>query len=114
MIIDNLRSKLVEYQKANDSFKLGVLRFFLSQVKNKEIELRAQGKELSDEDVFKVLRKEVKNRKEGIETYTKANRTDLLQKEKDELDVYLEYAKLFPFELEKINPMVQRNSNQRI
>ncbi|NMB91911.1 GatB/YqeY domain-containing protein [candidate division WWE3 bacterium] len=110
MMVDNLRSKLIEYQKASDSFKLGVLRFFLSQVKNKEIELRAQGKELSDEDVFKVLRKEIKNRKEGIETYAKANRSDLLQKEKDELEIYLEYAKLFPFELDNPNPMAQKSN----
>lgn len=99
--------------RAKDSFRLGVLRFFLSQVKNKEIEVRSQGKEFTDEDVFKVLRKEIKNRKEGIETYEKANRADLLQKEKDELEVYLEYAKLFPFELETQNPMAQRNFNQK-
>lgn len=114
MILDDLRSKLIEYQKASDSFKLGVLRFFLSQVKNKEIELRSQEKKLTDEDVFKVLRKEVKNRKEGIETCEKANRPDLLQKEKDELALYLEYAKLFPFELESQNPMAQRNINQKV
>ncbi len=113
MILDDLRSKQIDYMRAKDSFRLGVLRFFLSQVKNKEIEVRSQGKEFTDEDVFKVLRKEIKNRKEGIETYEKANRADLLQKEKDELEVYLEYAKLFPFELETQNPMAQRNFNQK-
>jgi len=114
MILDDLRSKQIEYMKAKDSFKLGVLRFFLSQVKNKEIEVRGQGKEFTDEDVFKVLRKEVKNRKEGIETYEKANRQDLLQKEKDELELYLEFAKPFPFELENQNPMAQKNINQKV
>lgn len=106
MIIDDLRSKLFEYQKANDSLRLGVLRFYLSQVKNREIEYRSQGKEMTDEDAFKVLRKEIKNRKEGIELYTKIGRNDLLEKEKAELGVYLEFASLFPFELETPHPMV--------
>lgn len=105
MITDDLRSKLVEYQKAGDALRLGVLRFFFSQVKNKEIELRGQKKEMTDEDVFKVLRKEIKNRREGIETCEKAGRNDLLEKEKAELGVYLEFAKLFPFDLKTPNPM---------
>lgn len=109
MILDDLRSRLVDYQKANDSFRVGVLRFFLSQVQNKEIEFRSQGKELTDEDVFKVLRKEIKNRKENIELYEKNGRQDLLDKEKMELDLYIEYAKLFPFELETHNPMADMN-----
>lgn len=108
MIVDDLRSKLVEYQKGGDALRLGVLRFFLSQVKNKEIELKGQKKEMIDEDVFKVLRKEVKNRKEGIEACEKAGRADLLEKEKAELGVYLEFAKLFPFDLETPNPMVNK------
>lgn len=108
MIVDDLRSKLVEYQKAGDSLRLGVLRFFFSQVKNKEIEFRSQQKEMTDEDVFKVLKKEIKNRKEGMEACEKAGRADLLEKEKAELGVYLEFAKLFPFDLETPNPMANR------
>ena len=108
MILDDLRSKLVEYQKSGDALRLGVLRFFLSQVKNKEIELKGQKKEMTDEDVFKVLRKEVKNRKEGIEASEKAKRADIQEKEEMELGVYLEFAKLFPFELEAPNPMANR------
>ena len=100
MIIDELRSKLFEFQKANDVLRVGVLRFYLSQVKNKEIELRSSHKDITDEDAFKVLKKEIKNRKENIELYEKIGRRDLLDKEKAELDVYLEFAKLFPFELE--------------
>lgn len=104
MILEDLRSKVFEYQKAGDELRLGVLRYYLSQVKNKEIELRSQQKEMTDEDAFKVLRKEVKNRKESIELYEKINRSDLLEKEKAELGVYLEFAKLFPFELEPPRP----------
>jgi len=91
MILDDLKSKLVEYQKANESFKLGVLRFLLSQIHNREIEFYAQKKELTDEDAFKVLRKEIKNRKENIELYEKANRPELLEKEISSHDTIISY-----------------------
>lgn len=113
MIIDDLRSKLVDFQKSGDTLRLDVLRFLLSQVKNKEIEFRSQHKEMTDEDVFKVIRKEIKNRKESIELYEKISRNDLLEKEKSELDVYLEFAKLFPFELETPNQFQNRNINSK-
>lgn len=108
-----MKSKLVDFQKSGDTLRLDVLRFLLSQVKNKEIEFRSQHKEMTDEDVFKVIRKEIKNRKESIELYEKISRNDLLEKEKSELDVYLEFAKLFPFELETPNQFQNRNVNSK-
>ncbi len=113
MIIDDLKSKLVEFQKSGDTLRLDVLRFLLSQVKNKEIEFRSQHKEMTDEDVFKVIRKEIKNRKENIELYEKISRNDLLEREKSELEIYLEFAKLFPFELETPNQFQNRNLNSK-
>jgi len=108
-----LKSKLVEFQKSGDTLRLDVLRFLLSQVKNKEIEFRSQHKEMTDEDVFKVIRKEIKNRKENIELYEKISRNDLLEREKSELEIYLEFAKLFPFELETPNQFQNRNLNSK-
>jgi uncharacterized protein YqeY len=99
MIVDELKSKLVEYRKAGEADRVSVLSFFLSQVKNKEIELRPQNQELTDEIVFKILRKQVKDRKEVIETCKRANREDKLKQEQQELAILMEFAKLFPFEL---------------
>lgn len=113
MIIDELKSKLVDFQKSGDTSRLDVLRFLLSLVKNKEIEFRGQHKEMTDEDVFKLIRKEIKNRKENIELYEKISRSDLLEKEKSELEIYLEFAKLFPFELESPNQYQNRNFNSK-
>jgi len=113
LIIDDLKSKLVEFQKSGDTLRLDVLRFLLSQVKNKEIEFRSQHKEMTDEDVFKVIRKEIKNRKENIELYEKISRNDLLEREKSELEIYLEFAKLFPFELETPNQFQNRNLSSK-
>jgi uncharacterized protein len=104
MILDELTAKLPEFQKAKDKLRLGTLRFFLAQIKNKEIELRPQKQELTDEIVFKVLRKQIKDRKESIELYAKGNRQDLVEKETAELGVLMEFAKMFPFELEPPRP----------
>lgn len=108
-----MKSKLVDFQKSGDTPRLDVLRFLLSLVKNKEIEFRGQHKEMTDEDVFKLIRKEIKNRKENIELYEKISRSDLLEKEKSELEIYLEFAKLFPFELESPNQYQNRNFNSK-
>ena len=99
MILTVFNSKLVEFAKAGDSKRLGVLRYFLSQVKNKEIEMRPKHEELTDEVVLKVLKKQIKDRKESIDLYTKANRTDLVEKESSELEVLEEFKSVFPPEM---------------
>lgn len=104
MILEDLKHKVIEFQKSGDALRLDVLRYLLAQVQNKEIELRAQQKPITDEDVFKLIRKQIKNRKEAIELYEKARRTDLLEKENTELGVYMEFAALFPFELNPVVP----------
>ena len=91
MIINTLKTKLYEAQKAQDALKVGVLRYLLSQITNKEIELRPQGKELDDETVLKVFDKQIKQREETIEEFKKAGRQDLVDKETQELGVLKEY-----------------------
>ncbi|OGC70425.1 hypothetical protein A2415_01335 [candidate division WWE3 bacterium RIFOXYC1_FULL_39_7] len=100
MILDNLRSLIVEYTKAKDMEKLGVLRYYLSAVKNKEIELRPQGVELNDEHAFKVLKKQLKQLNESLEMYEKGGRTESIQKTKREIEILNEFAAMFPFPLE--------------
>jgi len=102
LILDELKKKLVEYQKAGDSEKVRILRYFLSQVQNKEIELRPSKAELTDEIVFKVLKKLVKDRKELIDIYQKSGKVENLEKETKELEVLKEFAKLFPFDLDAV------------
>ena len=100
MILDDLKAKLIEYTKTKDTYRLGVLRYFLAQVTNKEIELRPRHLELTDEIVFKVLRKQIKDRRDLIEFYTKADKLDQVAKEEEEKKVLEGFAKLFPFELD--------------
>ena len=100
MILDQLRSKLVEYAKAKDALRLGVLRYYLSKVKDKEIELRPSGEVMNDDIAFKLLRKQIKERNQSIELYEQGKRQDLVDKETAELQVLKEFAKMFPFELD--------------
>jgi hypothetical protein len=61
----------------------------LSEVKNREIELK---RELTDDDVIEVFRRAVKKRREAVELYDKAARPELAKKERDEivlLEAYL-------------------------
>jgi uncharacterized protein YqeY len=61
----------------------------ISEVKNREIELR---RDATDDDVVDVIRKGIKKRRESVELYGKAGRVDLLENEQREvtaLEVYL-------------------------
>ena len=75
-----------------------LLGMVISEVKNREIELR---RDANDDDVMDVIRKGIKKRRESVELYGKAGRTDLLEKEQREvtaLEVYLP-AEVDPAEL---------------
>lgn len=76
--------------KEKDPLKLESIRFLQSAIKNREIELRPNP--ISDEEVIQVVKKMIKQRKESIEQFQAAGRTDLADKEANELkylEVYL-------------------------
>jgi uncharacterized protein len=90
-----LREKIPEDLKnalrSKNELELSVLRMLQSAVRNKEIEIK-RGKEfLTDEEVIEVISGEVKRRKEAVNEYTKANRQELADKEKAEVDILMRY-----------------------
>jgi len=87
--------------------KLEVLRVLKSVLKNKEIELRSQKKELVDENVIEVLRREIKKRKEAEEMFQKGNRPELAEKENKEMKIIKQYL---PNELsgDKIKEIIEK------
>ena len=87
-LMERLRKELIAAQKGGDRFRVGVLRFFLSALKNREIELR---RELTDEDVIGVAQRLVKQRRESIESFRKGGREELAEKEQKELEILKEY-----------------------
>jgi len=84
MLKAKIEEQIKEALKSGDSIRLSVLRFLLSAIKNEEI---AKQKEADDEDVVAVVQRQIKQRKESIESYRKAGRKDLAQKEEAELTI---------------------------
>lgn len=96
--IDNdLKSAL----KNSEALKLSVLRLAKSALKYRQIEM---GQEPSDEEVVNVLTTLVKQRRESVEQYEKGGRTDLAEKERQEIGLLQAYlpSQLSPEELEKL------------
>lgn len=87
MIIDNLRKDMLQARKDRNDLKLSVLNFLVSAIKYKEVELRGQNQELNDEQIEKVIRKQIKQRNQSIEAYTAGKRQDLADKETAEKTV---------------------------
>lgn len=99
MNLDELRKKMIESQKSHDEIALATLRLLVTEVKNREISLRAEDKEVEPADILKIVKKQIKNRNETIPMYEKAGRTETAEKEKKEV-VFLEslISEYFPDE----------------
>ncbi len=95
MILTELQHKLINAQKAKDDFRVSVLRYLLAGVKNKEIELRPLKKELGDEDILGVIKKQIKKRLEAIEQFQTGGRQDLVDKETREVAILKELQQEF-------------------
>jgi uncharacterized protein YqeY len=91
MLLEKLNEDYKEAVKNKDEIKRNTINLLLSALKYRQIELRAIGKELTDEEIIGVISKEIKKRKEAIELYEKGNRQDLAEKEKRELEILESY-----------------------
>jgi len=89
MIKDKLKSNSVEALKNHDSVKVGVLRFLISLIDKKEMQLPVG--QMTEADEIGVLRKELKNKEESREMFLKGNRNDLVEQLDYEIKVLKEY-----------------------
>ncbi|MBC8237611.1 MAG: GatB/YqeY domain-containing protein [Helicobacteraceae bacterium] len=74
--------------KAKETKKRDALRLLTSAFKQIEVDER---KELSDDDVIKIIQKQVKSRNDSITQYKEAGRDELAQIELDEISFYMPY-----------------------
>ena len=81
-------SDLTTSMKAQDAPRTSTLRMVKAAVMNREIE---KGGEMDDEEMAKLLRSLVKQRRDSVEQYEKAGRQELADKEKTEIDVIEAY-----------------------
>jgi uncharacterized protein len=87
-MLARLQADLNTARKAQDKARTMLLGTIISDVKNREIELK---RDLTDEDVTDVLRRGVKRRRESIEMYDKGGRADLAAVERSEVDLLGKY-----------------------
>ena len=85
---DRLSEDLKRAMKDRDQLRMDVIRMMKAAILNKELELK---KELDDADMSRVMTSLVKQRRESVEYYQKANRADLASKELKEIDIIQHY-----------------------
>ena len=92
---DQLSADLRDAMRARDETRKSTLRMLITSIRNAEIPPEGAAStgriELDDAGVLDVVRKEVKQRRDSIEMYSKANRADLAAVEEAEVAVLLAY-----------------------
>lgn len=83
-----LQSDMKEAMRSKDNFKRDVIRFLMSAIKQIEVDER---RELSDEDIQKIIQKFLKQRDESATQFKEAGRDDLCEKEIAEAAILKEY-----------------------
>jgi len=81
---ERLLEEMKQAMKSNDKLRLSTIRMIRSALKNKEIELR---KKLEDEEAVKVIQAMVRKSEESVEQFQIGGRTDLVDKEKKEIEI---------------------------
>jgi uncharacterized protein len=98
---DRLTEDLKLAMKSRDQLRMDVIRMIKAAVLNKEVELK---RDLDDAEMSRVMTTLVKQRRESIEQFEKAQRTELAAKERKEIEIIESYLPkpLSPQELEAI------------
>lgn len=87
-VLDRLNEDMKAAMKNKEKDKLTVIRSLRSAVQNEAINKQ---KELTDEDVLTVLTRELKQRKDSLQEFEKADREDLVEKTKREIEIVQHY-----------------------
>jgi uncharacterized protein YqeY len=85
---DKVGADITTAMKAKDAARLSALRMLKAAIMNKGVE---KGRDLEDAEVLQVVASLVKQRRDSIEQFSKAGRTDLVEKETGEIAVLEAY-----------------------
>jgi hypothetical protein len=85
MLEKRIEDDLKEALKKREMVKVSALRMLRAAIKNRSIEKRKAT--LEDSDILGIIKKQIKQHKESIEAFALGNREDLVEKERQELEV---------------------------
>ncbi|CAB0536318.1 GatB/YqeY domain-containing protein [Corynebacterium diphtheriae] len=86
---NKIRADLTTAMKAREKERTGTLRMLLAAIQTEETS--GSKHELTDEDVLKVIAREIKKRRESAEVYAEAGRSELADAETNEANTLAEY-----------------------
>lgn len=87
---EKIMSDMKEAMRNKDELKLRVLRSIKTAIGYFEVE--GEKREATDDDIAKIILKEIKKRQESVEAYRQAGREDLAHLEEEELKILQQYA----------------------
>jgi len=98
---EQIAQDTITAMKAKDAEKLSVLRMLNTAIKNEAINKKVET--LDEDSVLKMIKSEVKKRKDSIKSYEEGGRNDLAESEKNEMKILEEYlpAQMNEEEIEK-------------
>lgn len=87
-MLEKIKKDMQKALKERDKTTLSTLRLLLAEVHNEELRLR---RELTEEEIWTLIQRGIKRRKESIEQFDKGGRQDLVEKEEGEAAVLKKY-----------------------
>ena len=102
-LLEQINKDMIEALKNKDSFTLGVIRMAKGAIQLEGINKK---KDLTDEDVVTVISKQIKMRNDSIAEFTKANRMDLVEQNKKEIEVLNKYMPE-QLSLDEVNKIIE-------
>jgi len=88
---ERIDSDLKDAMRAKDATRLSVLRMVKAALKNAAIEKSGADEQLTDGEAVQVVRKQVKQHQDSIESFEKGGRAELAAREKEELSILQSY-----------------------
>lgn len=85
---DRLTEDLKLAMKSRDQLRMDVIRMIKAAILNKEVELR---KDLDDAEMSRIMATLIKQRRESVEQFEKAQRIELAEKERKEITIIETY-----------------------
>ncbi|MFD2206405.1 GatB/YqeY domain-containing protein [Kiloniella antarctica] len=88
MLRNSLNDTLKDAMRNKDKQAISTLRLILAALKDRDIAARGEGHDpIGEDDVLEMLQKMIRQRRDSIEMYEKAGRTELAEREQSEIGI---------------------------